>query len=104
MSTSKVDTSGVFEPISAERLEARLSLPAAAVRFCKNGIEFSSEHPIANWTELTVDVETPEGGKVRGTGVVVACEGSPQTGFSVHLAFLSLTPQSQASLSFLAYA
>ena len=40
MSTSKLDTSGVFQPVTVKSDRTTLNLPQAAVRIRKNGIEF----------------------------------------------------------------
>jgi hypothetical protein len=104
MSTSKLDTSGVFDSVSVHGAETRLSLPAHAVRIRKNGIEFQSSRPISLWTEMTVELYSPRGSKkVRGTGVVVDCHGNRHSGYLVAMVFMNLSRQAQASLSLLAY-
>ena len=104
MSTSKLDTSGVFQHLKIESEQTRLSLPANAIRFRKNGIEFRSEKPIPSWTEMTVDLQSPKDGrKVHCTGIVVDCQGNRHTGYSVSMVFMNLSRQSQEHLTKLAY-
>lgn len=103
MSTSKLDTSGIFrtEPVSSPA--TRLTLPTQAVCIRKNGIDFLSKTAFPLWTEVTVDLQTPEGKKLRGRGVVVACDGNRQSGYSISLMFMNLSRQSQEQLSVLAH-
>src|SRR6185437_10075321 len=69
MSTSKFDTSGVFQPVTIKSDRTTLNLPQAAVRIRKNGIEFRSPTPIPPWTEMTVTLESSrESSKVNCTG------------------------------------
>jgi len=104
MSTSKLDTSGVFHPVQLHSNQTELSLPAQAIRFRKNGIEFCSTSPIPKWTEMTVDLHSRrEAKKVHCTGIVVDCIGSRHTGYVVSMVFMDLTPQSQERLSELAF-
>ena len=104
MSTSKLDTSGVFQPLTFQTQQTRLELPADAVRIRKNGIEFRSPTPIPAWTEMTVDLQSPgETKRIRGTGIVVACDGNRHIGYAVFMVFLNLSRQSQERLNFLAY-
>ncbi|MBM3834521.1 MAG: hypothetical protein FJ403_14870 [Verrucomicrobia bacterium] len=104
MSTSKLDRSGIFQPLKIESQQTRLSLPANAIRFRKNGIEFRSEKPIPNWTEMTVDLQSPKDGKkVHCTGVVVDCQGNRHAGYYVSMVFMNLSRQSRERLTQLAY-
>ena len=103
MSTSKVDTSGVLRPFPAASSPTRLLLPAEQVVIRKNGIEFLSPSAIPLWTEVTVDLRSPQGQRpVRGSGVVVDCTGDRRTGYVVSLMMTSLTRQSQERLCQLA--
>jgi len=102
MSTSKLDTSGIFRPVTLKTPATRLTLPTQAVCIRKNGIDFLSKSPFPLWTEVTVDLQTPEAKKLRGSGVVVACDGNRQSGYSVSLMFMNLSRQSQEHLSLLA--
>ena len=103
MSTSKVDRSGVFQPVTIQTQQTRLRLSASQVSIRKNGVEFLSDHPIPLWTEVTIDLRSPmDAGPVRGTGVVVECTGNRHTGYVVSVVFMNLTRQSQERLSHLA--
>ncbi|MBI4658783.1 MAG: hypothetical protein HY735_08025 [Verrucomicrobia bacterium] len=104
MSTSKLDTSGVFQPLHLRSQGTQLSLPTHAIRFRKNGIEFCSAAPIPKWTEMTVDLHSSrDAKKVHCTGIVVDCAGSRHTGYLVSMVFMNLTRQAQERLSQLAF-
>ena len=104
MSTTKLDTSGVFQPITVQSQSTQLSLPAHSVRICKNGVEFLSAKPVPTWTEMTVDLHSArDAKKVRATGIVVECNGNRHSGYSVSMVFINLSRQSQERLSQLAY-
>ncbi len=105
MSTSKLDTSGVFQPAKVQSPRTRLSLAANSVHFHKNGMEFRTEKPFPAWTEMSVDVVSPaDSKKVRCTGVVVACNGNRHAGYNVSMVFVNMTRQSQERLDQLAFA
>lgn len=104
MSMSKFDTSGVFQTLRLQSNQTELSVPAHAIRFRKNGIEFCSASPIPKWTEMTVDLHSPGSAKkVHCTGIVVDCTGNRHTGYLVSMVFMNLTRQSQERLSELAF-
>jgi hypothetical protein len=104
MSARKLGNSDVFQPFTVQSHTTRLSLPASAVRFRKNGIEFCSQNAIAPWTEMTVDLQTPLASKrFHSTGVVVACHGNRHEGYVVSLLFTNLSRQAQARLNSLAH-
>ena len=104
MSTSKLDTSGVFHSVTVDSDRTTLSLPQAAVRIRRNGIEFRSPTPIPPWTEMTVSLQSAgEAKKVNCTGIVVACEGNRHAGYAVSMLFMNLSRQSQERLNLLAY-
>lgn len=104
MSTSKLDTSGVFTSVKVQNNQTLLTLPAHSVRIRKNGIEFRSEKAIPAWTEMTVDLHSSsEAKKVHCTGVVVACHGNRHTGFVVSMVFMNLSRQAQERLDLLAF-
>ena len=66
------------------------------------GIEFRASEPIAAWTEMTVALQRPgETKKVNCTGVIVACNGDPQSGYLMSMLFTNLSPQTQARLRLL---
>jgi hypothetical protein len=100
MSARKIDRS-LFP--SAPLHQRRLTLSPEAVRFRRSGIEFRTARAIAAWTEVTVDLQSPrDTRKIHCTGVVVACEGEPRTGYLVSLLFTNLSSHSQAVLNSLA--
>ncbi|MEW6158950.1 MAG: PilZ domain-containing protein [Verrucomicrobiota bacterium] len=104
MSTTKLDTSGVFQAVKVHAPQTRLSLPANSIRIRKNGIEFRSDHSIPAWTEMTVDLFSPvDGKKIHCTGVVVECHGNRHTGYTVAMVFMNLSRQSQERLAQLAF-
>jgi len=104
MSTSKLDTSGVFQPVTLKSDRTALSLPQAAVRIRKNGIEFRSPTPIPVWAEMTVSLQSAgDVKKLNCTGIVVACEGNRHAGYAVSMLFMNLSRQSQERLNLLAY-
>lgn len=79
-------------------------LPASAIRFRRNGIEFHTAEPIPTWTEMTVDLQSPrEARKMHCTGIVVDCQGNRHSGYSVSMLFVNLSRQSQQQLSQLAH-
>lgn len=103
MSTSRLDTSALFGSAKANSL--RLKLPADALHVRNNGIEFHSDSPIADWTELSVDLACPLGGKkIHGTGVVVSCTGNRAAGYDICVLFMHMSKQAQDGLDRLAFA
>src|SRR5450759_107988 len=105
MSSRKLHTSGVFEPVTVLARPAPLTLSAAPVRLRKNGLAVRTAKPIAIWNEMTGEMQSPEDAKkVRFTGVVVACDGNRHTGYQVSMVFTSLSRQSQERLQTLASA
>ncbi len=100
MSTSKVDHSGAFHPVTVRTQETLLRLSPQEVLIRKNGVAFLSANPVPVWTEVTLDMRTePDARPVRGTGVVVDCTGNRHAGYVVSLVFMNLTRQSQQNLS-----
>jgi len=105
MSTSKLDTSGIFQAPKIITSQTRLALSASAIRFRKNGIEFRTDKPIPAWTEMTVDLQSPVDGKnVHCTGVVVDCAGNRHAGYLVSMVFMNMSRQSQERFNQLAFA
>jgi hypothetical protein len=105
MSTSKLDTSGIFQPLKISTTQTRLALPASAIRFRKNGIEFRTDKSIPAWTEMTVDLQSPvDGKKVHCTGVVVDCSGNRHSGYLVSMVCMNMSRQSQERFNQLAFA
>lgn len=100
MSASKLDRSGIFQPLTVQTPGRSLALSAANLRVRRNGIEFQCETPLSPWTEMNIELRAPSGdAMVQGTGVVVACHGSRHTGFTVSMVFMKLSPQSQEQLA-----
>ncbi|MCL5097613.1 MAG: hypothetical protein M1608_08810 [Candidatus Omnitrophica bacterium] len=100
MSSSKLDTSGVFQSVTVQTHETQLTLPPSAVHLRKNGIEFRTAKPIEIWKEMTVGMLQPgETKRVQFTGVVVDCAGNRHAGYIVSMVFTSLSRQSQERLS-----
>jgi len=105
MSASNVNSLDIFETIPCQNQTTSLSLVASDVRIRKNGIEFPTATPIAAWTEMTVEIESPlDAKRVRCTGVVVACNGNRHSGYMVALLFTNLSKQAQSHLNALAFA
>jgi hypothetical protein len=103
MSTTKLDTSGVFQPITVHSHTRKLLLAANQVVIRKNGLEFAASRPIPVWTELTVELRSGETGRpLRGSGVVVDCAGNRHSGYIVSLMFMNLTRHAQERLTELA--
>src|SRR2546430_11127531 len=103
MSTIKLDTSGVFQPVTVESDRTTLSLPQAAVRFRKNGIEFRSPTPIPVWAEMTVSLQCAgETKKVNCTGIVVAFEGNRHACYPASMLLRNLSRHSQQLVDLLA--
>lgn len=99
MSSSKLDRSGVFAPLTVKPTETQLTLPRHAVQVHRNGIEFCSVKPISLWKEMTVELHSPESaGKVNFAGIVVACDGNSRAGYVVSLVFTNVSKQTQARL------
>jgi hypothetical protein len=104
MSASKVQTTGSFQEVTVEARQTRLALSPDSVIIHKNGIEFRSPSPFAEWTEMTLTLQSPgEGGRVHCTGVVIACTGNRHTGYHVSMVFTGLSKQAQARLTTMAY-
>ena len=99
MSARKLSTTGsVPSPATAEARQARLSLSHEAVFIQKNGIEFRSPTAFNAWTEMTVELQTPDNGRVNCTGVVVACTGNKHAGYHISMLFTDMSRQAQARL------
>ena len=103
MSTSKLDTSGIFQPVRLKENRTQLTLPAQNVCIRKNGLEFRTEKPLTLWTEMTMDLVCGTGKKVHCHGVVVACHGNRHTGYIVSMVLMNLSRQAQERLDTLAF-
>ena len=83
--------------------QSSLELSMDAVVIHKSGIEFRSPSPFNEWTEMTVELQSPhDGGKLQCSGVVIACSGSKHAGYRVSMVFTSLTEQAQTQLNTMA--
>ena len=103
MSTSKLDTSGIFQPAKVKENRTQLTLPANNVCIRKNGLQFRSEKPLSLWTEMTMDLVSGPGKKIHCHGVVVACHGNRHTGYIVSMVLMNLSRQAQERLDTLAF-
>jgi hypothetical protein len=98
MSTSKLDRSGVFQGLHVHGAQTRLTLSPESVKVRQNGVEFRTDKPIAQWTEMNVDLLSAEGEKIHGTGVVVECHGNRHAGYHVSILFMNLSKKAQDRL------
>lgn len=101
MSARRID-SDLFQPVTVQTQAAQLNLPGNSVRLRKNGIEFRSNSPIPQWTEMVITLQTPTTPRIQCTGVVVACDGNRHGGYQVAMLFTSVSRQVQAHLDSLA--
>lgn len=63
------------------------------------GLEFWSEKELEIYTELHLQVESPEDGSaLQFSGVVVDCSGNKHCGFRVSLLYTSINPSTQLAL------
>jgi len=88
--------------INGDSTHTRLLLSANAIRVRKNGMEFRAAEAIEIWKEMTVDLQTPQGKRIRCTGVVVACAGNRYAGFTVSMLFTNISKHAQEVLGTLA--
>lgn len=98
MSASKTK-SDLLRPVTVQTSATLLSLSPTNFYIRKNGIEFTSQHEIPVWTEMTVELELPGTSSFTCSGVVVACAGSRHSGFSVSLLFTGLSESAQQRLN-----
>jgi hypothetical protein len=105
MSARRIVSTGSLQQVTVEARQTRLSLSPNSVIIHKDGIEFRSATPFAEWTEMTMTLQSPaDGGKVHCTGVVIACTGNKHSGYHVSMVLTGLSRQAQARLSTMAYA
>ena len=97
------NTSPAPQPDIPEARQARLTLTHDTVVIHKSGIEFRSPSPFATWKEMTVELQTPDNGKVHCAGVVIACTGTKHAGYHVSMVFTSVSKQAQARLTSMAF-
>src|SRR5256885_16719595 len=99
MSARKFSSPGPAQtPVSIEARQARLSLSHESVFIHKSGIEFRSPTAFNTWTEMTVELRTPDNGRVNCTGVVISCTGNKHTGYHVSMIFTDMSRQAQTRL------
>ena len=99
MSARKLSNpASVQSPVTVSARQARLSLSHEAVFIHKNGIEFRSPTPFNAWTEMTVELQTHDNGRVNCTGVVISCTGNKHTGYHVSMIFTEMSRQAQSRL------
>jgi hypothetical protein len=100
MSAKKFVGGSSFEqPVTVEARQAKLELSADAVVIHKGGIEFRSPSPFHEWAEMTVALQSPGGGRVNCSGVVIACSGNRHAGYHVAMVFTGLSKQAQTRLT-----
>jgi hypothetical protein len=89
--------------LTLEGREASLTLTPESVVIHKGGIEFRSPRAFPAWTEMTVSLRTPQGERVRCSGVVVDCHGNKHLGYCVSMVFTSLSKQAETRLAAMAF-
>jgi hypothetical protein len=100
MSAGKLDRSNAFEPVVLHARQTLLSLSPEKIRVGKNGIEFQSSKPIKEYTEITLDIESPKNGsRFHCNGVVVSCKGNKHTGYNITVLFTGLTQGAEMQLN-----
>ena len=104
MSARKLQSgSFLHNRLSMAARQVKLSLSPESVLIRKHGLEFHSPTSFTPWVEMTVTLESPQGGRpVKCSGVVVACSGSKHAGYQVSLVFTSMTKQAESRLHSLA--
>ena len=99
MSARKLSNpASVQSSVTVSARQARLSLSHEAVFIHKNGIEFRSPTPFNTWTEMTVELQTPDNGRVNCTGVVISCTGNKHTDYHISMIFTEMSRQAQTRL------
>jgi len=101
MSARKISSVDVpKQQVTLQGRQSRLELSTDAVAIHKSGIEFRSPTPFNEWTEMTVSLQSPQGGaKLQCSGVVVACSGNKHAGYRISMVFTSLTEKAQTQLN-----
>jgi hypothetical protein len=104
MSARKAEITGSIHQLTVQARQTRLSLSPDAFILHKNGIEFRSTTPFADWTEMVLTLESPpSSGKVHCSGVVISCTGNKHAGYHVSLVFTGLSKHAEARLSAMAF-
>jgi hypothetical protein len=105
MSARSIESTGSFHQVSVGARQTRLALSPDSVIIHRKGIEFRSAIPFAEWTEMTMTLQSPgEAGRVHCSGVVISCTGNKHTGYHVSMVLTGLSKQAQARLTTIAYA
>ncbi len=91
------------QQVTLQGRQARLTLSQDAVVIHKSGIEFRSPTPFTAWTEMTVELQAPDNGRVHCSGVVISCSGNKHGGYHVSMVFTGMSRQAQARLTTMAY-
>jgi hypothetical protein len=104
MSARRTISAGSLEQVTVEARQTRLSLSPDSLIIHKDGMEFRSAMPFAEWTEMTMTLQSPnDGGKIHCTGVVISCTGNKHTGYHVSMVLTGLSRHAQARLSTMAH-
>jgi hypothetical protein len=104
MSAKKIGSFESLQPqITLEGRQARLELSTETVSIHKSGIEFRSPTPFTEWTEMTVALQSPRGGKIQCSGVIIGCSGNKHSGYRVSVLFTTISKQAQTQLNTLAH-
>lgn len=104
MSARRIAGSESLPQMVVQARQTCLSLSPQSVLIHKNGIEFRSAKPFAEWAEMTLTLQSPvDGGRVHCSGVVIACTGSKHTGYHVSMVLTGLSRHAQARLSTMAH-
>ena len=100
MSARKIgNLESLSPPLTHDAKQARLSLSHEAVVIHKSGIEFRSPTPMKEWTEMTVELQTKDNGRIHCSGVVIASTGNKHAGYHISMVFTNMSPTAQARLS-----
>ena len=104
MSARRIESTGPFQQVTVEARQTRLTLSPSSVVIHKNGIEFRSATPFAEWAEMTMTLQSPsDGGKVHCSGVVISCTGNKHAGYHISMVITGLSKQAQARLTTIAF-
>jgi hypothetical protein len=104
MSARKATSVGTLpSQVTLEGGEVSLTLAPESMVIHKSGIEFRSPRAFPSWTEMTVSLQTPQGERVRCSGVVVDCHGNKHLGYRVSMVFTGMSKLAEARLAALAF-
>ena len=103
MKTTKLDKSGMFEPLTVRSNEIEFTLPPEAVNVRSNDVEFLANQELPVWSELTIDLKSPSSNEpIHCNGIVVGSSGSRHSGFVISILFVGLDPEAQSQVESLA--